>query len=92
MSYSYETEKPHLFTDTGQREFLAIRDHAQRLLATAGAVRMDKITAAPNSPAAIWRCMACVDRMVELGELREVTAGTDVRGQDRVFVSARDGA
>lgn len=35
-----------------------------------------------------WEMMARVDRLVELGEIREIT-GSNVAGQDRVFVEAR---
>lgn len=34
-----------------------------------------------------WMMLACVDLMVERGELREVTKGHDVAGQHRVFVA-----
>ena len=39
--YKYEELKPKLFTDEGQRTFLAIRDRAKLLLKEAGAMRMD---------------------------------------------------
>ena len=31
MSYNYQAQKPRLFTDAGQREFLAIRDQLEDL-------------------------------------------------------------
>jgi hypothetical protein len=83
MSYQYEIEKQKLFTDEGQRHFLKVRDNVKELLATAGAFRVDKVLSG-NS----WFCLACVDRMVELGELEELT-GKQVAGQDRVFVKGR---
>lgn len=66
--YTYEELKPQLFTDEGQRLFLRIRDHVNRLLAMSGAVRMQEAIA--QSPGDSWTMLACVDRMVELGELR----------------------
>jgi hypothetical protein len=33
--------------------------------------------------------MACVDRLVELGEIREITP-RHTAGQDRIFVSAKE--
>jgi hypothetical protein len=33
-----------------------------------------------------WDMLACMDRLVELGEIREVTMNGDVAGQHRVFV------
>jgi hypothetical protein len=87
--YRYETEKNALFTKGGQRLFLGIRDQTQRLLKIAGAVRMQEAIALPPGISAdSWTLLACVDRLVELGELREV-GSTDVAGQYRVFVSGR---
>jgi len=83
MSYQYNMEKEKLFTDEGQRMFLQIRDNVNKLLASAGAVRMDKAIAKVTGDS--WEMLACVDRMVELGELREVT--TNVPGQYRVFIA-----
>ena len=81
--YNYETEKPFLFTDEGQRMFLKIRDRAFALIKTAGVARMDRIMDAGVSGSS-WSMLACVDRMVELGELREIPQDR-VPGQHRVF-------
>jgi hypothetical protein len=64
--------------------FVAIRDHVKRLLRDAGAVTMGAAIRGAGSGDS-WTMLACVDRMVETGELREVT-GPNVAGQDRVFV------
>lgn len=85
MGYNYEDERSELFTDAGQRLFLEMRDRAQRLLREAGAVRMSEMMR--GSSGSSWTMLACADRMIELGEIREIT--TDVAGQDRVFVRAR---
>ena len=84
--YQYEQEKPELFTDEGQRMFIAIRDHVKHTLRQAGAIRMQEAMSAAKG-GNTWTMLACVDRMVELGELRELTRG-DAPGQHRVFVSA----
>lgn len=84
MSYEYQTEKPKLFTESGQVQFLRIRDTARDLITKAGAVQMGKLLCGDS-----WQAMACVDRLVELNELREVTQQGSVAGQDRVFVSNR---
>ena len=84
MSYDYKTELPEVLTDSGQRMFLRIRDKAHDLLANAGAFKMDAVMIGSGST---WTMLACVDRMVELGEIREITP-TNVAGQDRVFVKA----
>lgn len=86
--YSYETEKPNLFTEAGQRVFLRIRDHTHKILKLSGAIRMEEAMSAAKSGSS-WTMLACVDRMVELGELREISQ-PDCAGQHRVFVSARE--
>lgn len=84
--YKYEEMKPSLFTDEGQRMFLKIRDGVRNRLDMAGAVRMlEAIFIAGGG--SNWESMACVDRLVELGEIREV-AQVGVAGQHRVFVEA----
>ncbi len=83
--YSYEDQKPWLFTDEGQRAFLRVRDFATAHLPTTGAVRCHELMGAASA-GDNWKQLACVDRLVELRELREVT-GPDVAGQDRVFVT-----
>lgn len=81
--YSYEVEKPKLFTEDGQAMVLKAWDNAQRLLHSAGAFMLfsalDDIHYGDS-----WTGMAIIDRLVELGYIREVT--NDVAGQDRVFV------
>ncbi len=86
MSYDYETQRSFVFTEAGQVMFLAIRDKAQELIKVAGAVMSVKLIACTSGDT--WNMLACIDRLVELGELRELT-GTAVAGQHRVFVSRR---
>ena len=69
--YQYTKELERLFTDEGQRTFLLIRDRVQRLLQQAGACTMGK--AIYGSTGDTWLMMACVERLVELGEIEEVT-------------------
>ena len=83
--YNYRDERSNLFTEEGQVLFLSIRDRVKSLLFTSGAVRMGH--AISDSTGITWMMLACVDRMVELGELQEVTAPNSCSGQDRVFVS-----
>ncbi len=80
--YNYETQKAVLFTDEGQRLFLTIRGQAFRMLGDAGAFRLDK--AILGIAGDTWDALACIDRMVELGELLELS--TDGPTQHRVFV------
>lgn len=84
--YQYEKLKPLLFTDEGQRMFLKVRDFVHKTLATAGAIRMNEAMSAAGGGDS-WTMLACVDRLVELCEIREVPQ-TGVAGQDRIFVKA----
>jgi len=83
-NYQYNDIKPRLFTDEGQRLFLAIRDRTNDLLKQAGAARCHEMIS--GSLGELWDMLACVDRMIELKEIREVTTG-EVMWQHRVFVS-----
>lgn len=83
MSYSYSTERPKLFTEEGQVMFLKIRDNADRLIDLAGAATFDKITARAYGDS--WTMLACLDRLVELGELVEVPNPVSGWAQHRLF-------
>lgn len=87
MSYDYKTERPNLFTEDGQLLFLKIRDRTMLLLKEAGAARAEEIMR--EACGSSWLQLACIDRMVELGELREVTRPGECYGQYRVFTSTR---
>jgi hypothetical protein len=81
--YNYNEEKTKVFTEANQTTFLKIRDNVQRLLKESGAVTMDKAISKVGGDT--WFLMACVDRLVELNEIREVP--TNYAGQHRVFTS-----
>lgn len=99
--YRYEDLKPRIFTEEGVVMYVAVRDYARRLIEEAGAFKMDAIIRGksglpsvmadcfftqPPAWSSLWLMLACVDRMVESGELREVTPD-GVHVQDRVFVA-----
>lgn len=67
--YNYETERPYVFTDEGQRRFLKVRDEANRLYDLAGAVRVDKLLLGGGDS---WKMLALIDRLVELEEFHYV--------------------
>ena len=83
MSYSYQAQRPGLFTDVGQRQFLLVRDKAEKCVKLSGAVRSQELLLGSGDT---WDMLARIDRLVELGYLREVTEGS-VSGQHRVFVA-----
>ena len=82
--YDYNIEKHKMFTEEGQRRFLKIRDKVYKLLKDAGAFKMSSAT--KGFTGSSWEMMSYVDRLVELGEIKEITS-LNVFGQDRVFVS-----
>jgi len=82
MRYDYETVKPFIFTEQGQIHFLSIRDRVDRLLDEAGAFRLDKAIAGEKGDS--FRMICCIDRLVELGEIRELHY-PGAMGQDRIF-------
>jgi hypothetical protein len=79
MGYNYNEYKSALFNDEGQRIFLKVRDKAFDLINKAGVFKKEKILGFGDD----WLCLASVDRMVELGELRELC--DDCVQHDRVF-------
>lgn len=89
MSYDYKTQRKELFDDEGQRLFLAVRDQVKYMLDTSGAITMGCAMQLPKGIGAAdsWSLMACVDRMVELKEIREIPQER-CAGQNRVFVYA----
>jgi hypothetical protein len=86
VSYSYEEQRAELFTDDGQRLFIAVRDHTLGLIRIAGAVQADKAMNGPHpSGCDSWGLMACIDRMVELREIKCVYQ--EGAWQHRVYMS-----
>lgn len=83
MPYSYQEEREKLFTDEGQKLLLEIRDRTFRLIDMAGAVSVDKAIAGSSGEA--WKMLACLDRLVEIGDIYEVERKHPVRGQYRIF-------
>lgn len=83
--YNYAETREKIFSDKGQIMFLAIRDKANALLAKSGAVRMQELISGISGDS--WMMLACVDRLVELGELCEIPQSS-CAGQFRIFVRA----
>jgi hypothetical protein len=81
--YHYLTQRQNVFTESGTGMLLEIRAIAQKCIEVSGAVLSAKLFVAGDS----WDALACMDYLVERGELREVTAGQNVAGQSRVFVA-----
>lgn len=84
--YQYKEWKRRVCSPAGQKLFLAIRDQVKKLLEKSGAVGLRKVIRLPPGIGAadVWEMMACVDRLVELKELREIK--DDTYWGDRIFV------
>jgi len=80
--YNYNELKPKIFTEENQKEFLKIRDKVHETIAIAGCISMGHASAGSGE---VWERMAMVDRLVELGEIREVKQVGYVAGQHRIF-------
>jgi hypothetical protein len=85
MSYRYSSIRSQVFTEEGQLAFIKIRDRVHQLLDTAGAFSMHHAAEAASGDS--WLRLACVDRLVELGEIVEVPQNPEPAGQDRIFRS-----
>lgn len=69
--YDYKTQRPFVFTDEGQRMLLRVRDGVADTLKKSGVITLGKAMDFAGSGDS-WDQIACVDRLVELGELVEV--------------------
>lgn len=86
MSYNYQEQRPRIFTEDGQVMFLKIRDKAHELINSSGVVMSCKLMSATTGDT--WMMTACMDRLVELGELREIPNTYSNWGQYRIFIGA----
>jgi len=86
MSYRYEDYKDFTFNDAGQRALLRVRDFAFKVTKQAGCVRCEELMNQAQFGDQ-WQRLSIVDRLVELGDIMEVSLAKPVAGQDRLFVS-----
>lgn len=86
MSYCYQTEKHYTLTDKGQRDVIAVLEYINKTISKHGAVRLLEIMENVKfHTMSSWERVACVDRVIEIGKIYEVTLGMDVAGQYRIF-------
>ena len=89
MSYKYQEIRPYLFTEEGQLDFIKIRDKVKELLKLSGAFQVGNILSLSGVHGDTWQRISCVDRLVEIGEIKEIIR-SDCPGQHRVFVNPRE--
>lgn len=87
MSYDYKKQKHVVFEEENQKLFLGIRDAIQAKLKISGAITQNNAICLPKDVGAAdsWTMLACVDRLVELGEIRKVE-----NGRNPIYVSVHD--
>ena len=83
--YAYADFRKDVLTDEGQRNLLRVRDAAHALLKEAGAFRLGELLARSGIGGDSWMQLAFVDRLVELGEIREIPQ-PNCATQHKVFI------
>jgi len=78
--YNYETEKSNVLAEENQKQFLQARDIVSKLPSL---FMMEDVL--NKTSGSSWLVMAYVDRLAELGEIREIKQHGEVPGQHRVF-------
>ena len=78
--YNYQEEKPKIFIEENQKQFLKCRDIVAKL---PDLFIMWEVLNKVGGDS--WLLMAYVDRLVELGEIIEVKQSDYVAGQNRLF-------
>lgn len=84
MPYNYTEEKPKLFTEAAQADFIKARDWVKAALSRTGAFTMGAFMQNAGIGGDSWLMMAMIDRLVELGEIHEITL--ECAGQNRTFI------
>ena len=83
MAYSYQQHKNKVFKPVNQKIFLQIRDHIHRILRLSGAIMLERVVIGLHTDTEDqYLKAACVDRLQELGEIKEVYG----QGLSRIFV------
>ena len=75
--YKYEDYKHIVFEEENQKRFLEVRDNVKRLLTQGKYFDMTQATSVLHGNN--WENMAFVDRLLELGEIREVVNDGSLR-------------
>lgn len=91
--YDYKNELKHLSSENADglhKALLTVSLRAMKLCADAGTVRMDKLMTAAFEAGVSdnWGQLAVIERLTEIGALKEVPISTRVTTQDRLFIWA----
>jgi hypothetical protein len=72
MPYNYQRERRKLLTNEGQKALLRISDEARRMLEEKPVFWLEELLEKASLRGDAWFQLALVDRLVELGEIKEV--------------------
>lgn len=81
--YNYEEMKSEVFKEENQEMFLKILENSKTLIEQAGVATLGKIISKVCGDSFVM--LACVDRLVEIGKLKEVKQAVAVQAQNRIF-------
>ena len=84
--YEYKDHKNWPCSAEGQKQFLDIRDRVHQAIKDSGCISMGKAISGESGDS--FRIQACVDRLVELGEIKEAKNPISSAGQHRIFIPA----
>jgi len=70
--YEYLKQREVVFTESGIKMLFTLRDRAKELLEEAGAFREQELHISVSGDS--WDMLACVDYLVERGDIRRVYA------------------
>jgi len=84
MTYDYQKERAHVFSEAGQVQFLSIRDRIAKLIKYSGATTVEK--AIQGETGDTFHMLACIDRLVELGEIVRIEHPTVGMTQSQIIV------
>jgi hypothetical protein len=68
--YDYTTERKFIFTEAGVEMVIKARDRVNNLLAESGAFREQEAISGLGGDS--WKQLACIDYLVERGEIRRI--------------------
>lgn len=84
MTYNYEEYKPNLLDKEELRRFLKVRDIVKDEIDSIGMVVMGAVMM--RACGDTWKTMACVEMLVEIGEIVETTQKNVTWAQEREFI------
>lgn len=88
MSYSYQTERPYVFSEEGSENVMRAKNYIDKALEQHGAVRCEEAMSGANFKGCptSWERLVCIDRLVEIGEIRGVREGRGFATQHQVYI------